>query len=229
MRLGRSGGLICSNSGTLGVLVRKAGGSDRFILCCSHVIANCGQFNAPFDQVPDSKKVIQQPVEQYCDAKANRVGLLTKNFSRIVPKEQGDTTSDIALALLDPPVAAATSVIQAATGNSIRDFAREDPSEWRSGMPTQLLGASSGAVQGHIIVFNGDNPEFITFLDVGQVPFKMLVRYSTRCEKGDSGGAVIDDQNRLLGIHVAGATAGQNIGLFLPVGNFMTRNGLVMA
>jgi hypothetical protein len=209
------------------VLVKKAAGPDRFLLSCSHVLANCGQFNAPFDEIPDSKRVIQQPLTLSCDPQANRVGLLTKCFSRVVSQDQGDTTADIALALLDPAVAAGISSIQILTGNSIRDFASEDPSGW-NGTLTHLLGAVTSA-SGSVISFNGDSPEFVTFPTVGQVRFTGLVRYSTLCTSGDSGAPVIDDQNRLLGIHVAGATNGQNIGLFLPVGHFMAQNGLVMA
>jgi hypothetical protein len=228
MQLGRAGGLVCTASGTLGVLVKKAAGGDRFLLSCSHVLANCGQFNAPFDQIPNSKKVIQQPLTLSCDPQANRVGLLTKCFSKVVPQNQGVTTADIALAILDPAIAIGISSIQMATGNSIREFASEDPGGWRNGMRTQLLGAVTNA-HGAIISFNGDTPEFVTFPAVGQVRFTGLVRYSTFCATGDSGAPVIDDQNRLLGIHVAGATSGQNIGLFLPVGKFMVQNGLAMA
>jgi len=224
MQLGYSGGLVCTTSGTLGVLVKKPGGSDVFLLSCSHVIANCGQFNALFDLVPDSMKVVQQPLVVSCDAAVNRVGVLTKCFSKIVSQDEGDTTADIALALLDANVAASTSTI-----NSIGAFASEDPSQWQAGMTTRLLGAVTSGAYGAIVGYDSDTPEYITYPTIGIVRFNGLVRYSTPCDSGDSGGAVIDDQNRLLGIHVAGDQSGQNLGFFLPVGTFMTQNGLVMA
>ena len=204
MQMGRSGGLVCSGPGTLGVLVKKAsGGSARYILSCSHVLAKCGQFNLNFADVPESKRVIQQPVDVACNAGNNRIGLLTANFSKVIPRSEGDTTADIALALLDPTVAATVSNIQTASGNSVREFASEDPSDWHIGMHTQLLGAVSGASPpGKLIQFNGEHAEEITFAEVGKANVKGLARYSTICAEGDSGGAVIDDQDRLLGIHI---------------------------
>jgi len=228
MTLGSLGGLFCSSSGTLGVLVRKPNETDVFLLSCSHVIANCGQFGGAFGDLQDFRKVVQQPVSDPCDAGMNRVGLLQDGFSVLIPAAQGNTTSDVALALLDGEVAAATSNIQPAIGNSITEFATEPPSDWQHSMPTKLLGAMNPGVPGFIIGYNEDTAEDITFPEVGAIRFTGLVRYATRSEEGYSGGPVIDDRNRLLGIHVAGSTGGQGIGLFFPIGPYLIEKGLVL-
>jgi hypothetical protein len=227
MQLGALGGLICSSSGTLGVLVRRPDAADVFLLSCSHVIANCGQFPGSFADLREFRKVVQQPVSSPCDAQANRIGLLQDDFSVVVPQSQGVTNSDRALALLDPAVAAETTSSQAATGNSIRDFATEAPSSWQYGMVTHLLGAMNPGASGFVIGYNGDTPEYITFPEVGMVQFAGLVRYATRSEEGDSGAPVVDEQNRLLGIHVGGSRAG--IAVFYPVGPYLLQKGLVLA
>ena len=142
MRAGDGGGLYCGASGTLGVLVKfPAPDQDVYLLSCSHVIANCGQFNAPFGDVPEFRKVVQQPVATPCDASVNRVGLLQDGFSVIVSASEGTTRCDLALAKLDPAVAAETNNLQSATGNSIVEIATEDPAMWQNGMQTWLLGA----------------------------------------------------------------------------------------
>jgi hypothetical protein len=210
------------------VLVRfPAPDQDVYLLSCSHVIANCGQFNAPFGDIPEFRKVVQQPVPTPCDASVNRVGLLQDGFSVIVSASEGTTRCDLALAKLDPAVAAETSNLQAATGNSIVEIATEDPATWQNGMRTWLLGAINRNASGSIIQFNGDAPETVDFPVVGSVKFTGLVRYSSSCAEGDSGGAVVDSRNRLLGIHVGGDRSG-SVGLFLPTGAFLSRKGMVL-
>ncbi|HEV2202858.1 MAG TPA: trypsin-like peptidase domain-containing protein [Bryobacteraceae bacterium] len=228
MRAGASGGLFCSGSGTLGVLVKFPDlDHDVYLLSCSHVIAKCGQFSVPFADVQDFIKVVQQPVATPCDASVNRIGLLQDGFSKIVPASEGNTEADLALAKLDPEVAAETNNLQAATGNSISDIATEDPATWEYGMQTWLLGVANRNASGSVIKFNGDTAEMIDFPTVGTVSFTGLVRYSTSCAEGDSGGAVVDSRNRLLGIHIAGDRSG-SLGLFLPVGAFLAQKGMVL-
>lgn len=227
MQLGALGGLICSSSGTLGVLVKDSA-AHVFLLSCSHVIANCGQFPGAFADLPDFLKVVQQPVSSPCDPQVNRIGLLQDGFSVLVPQSQGVTHSDVALALVDTAVVGQTNNKQAATENAIRHFATEDPSSWEYGMSTQLLGAMNPGAAGYIIGYKRDTPEYIKFPEVGIVMFTGLVRYATRSQEGDSGAAVIDEQNRLLGIHVGGSTAGQNVAAFFPVGPYLLEKGLVL-
>src|SRR6266446_5391552 len=106
MRAGDPGGLYCGGGGTLGVLVKFPDpASDVYLLSCSHVIANCGKFNAPFADVQEFRKVVQQPVSTPCDASSNRVGILQETFSIIRPASDGTTVADLALARLDPEVA----------------------------------------------------------------------------------------------------------------------------
>ena len=90
-----------------------------------------------------------------------------------------------------------------------------------------MWGAINKNASGSILQFNGDTPETIDFPIVGTVSFSGLVRYSTSCAEGDSGGAIVDSRNRLLGVHVAGDRTG-SVGLFLPVGAFLARKGMVL-
>ncbi len=228
MRAGDAGGLYCGGSGTLGVLVKFPDpDNDVYVLSCSHVIANSGRFTGPFGDIQEFRRVVQQPVAMPCNAGINRVGLLQKDFSIIVPASEGSTASDIALAKLDPEVAAATNNLQVASGNALSEIATEDPATWQNGMQTCLLGAINRNARGSILQFNGDTPETIDFPTIGAVSFTGLVRYSTACAEGDSGGAVVDSRNRLLGIHVAGDQAG-SVGLFLPVGAYLAQKGMVL-
>jgi hypothetical protein len=228
MRAGDGGGLYCGANGTLGVLVKFSDpDQDVYLLSCSHVIANCGQFGALFAEIPEFRKVVQQPVATPCDASVNRVGVLQDGFSVIVSASQGTITCDLALAKLDPVVAAETNNLQVATGNSIADFATEDPATWQNGMETWLLGAINRNAGGRIIQYNGETPELVDYPAVGTVKFSGLVQYSTSCAEGDSGGAVVDSRNRLLGIHVGGNRSG-SVGLFLPTGAFLSRKGMVL-
>jgi hypothetical protein len=155
------------------------------------------------------------------------VGLLQDGFSVIVPASEGTTRADLALAKLDVDVAADADRIQVATGNAISEIAVEDPASWQTGMQTWLLGAVNRNASGSVIQFNGDTPEAIDFPIVGTVSFTGLVRYVTSCAEGDSGGAVVDSRNRLLGIHVAGNQSG-TVGLFLPTGAFLAEKGMVL-
>ena len=225
MLLGLLGGLACSASGTLGILVCNPGSPRVFLFGCSHVLANSGKFGLPFASVPMTHTTVQQPVPTPCDPTANRVGLLQPGFTEIAAKGDGVNNADFALVLLDPAVAAATSSVQAVTGNSIREFAREHPSEWREGMRTRLLGAMNPGVYGEIIGFSEEKQEAVTYPGIGDTVFTGTVRYKTDCAEGDSGAPVIDDDNRLLGMHIAGNSS-RGIGLFLPVGDFLINHNL---
>jgi hypothetical protein len=225
MMLGESGGLVCSAPGTLGLLVRRAAPPGVLVLGCSHVLARSGHFGMEFRDVPLTQRVVQQPISAGCDPAAGRIGILQDGFSVLRPGSAGDTTSDIALALLDPAIAANATGRQSATGERITEVAREDPSEWREGMRTVLLGAIHRGARGSVIAYRGDRPEFIEFPGVGEARFTGLTRYQTACAPGDSGGAVTDDRGRLLGIHIGGDAA-QGIGVFLPIASFLAKNQL---
>jgi hypothetical protein len=226
MQLGAPGGLICSSSGTLGVLVKDPASANICLLSCSHVIANCGQFSQPFGNLADEFRVVQQPVSSPCNPQTNRVGLLQSGYSVIVDQSQGTTDSDVALALLDPGVAAETTNVQSASGNSIGSVATESPSSWQYGMTVELLGAMNPGASGYIIGYNGDTPEYINYPEVGIVRFAGLVRYVIRSDAGDSGGPVVDEQNRLLGIHVGASASG--VAVFFPLGPYLLQKGLVL-
>jgi hypothetical protein len=227
MLLGLLGGLVCSTSGTLGILVRNPGTANVFLLGCSHVLAKSGKFGIPFALVPASQLLVQQPIPAPCDPTANGVGSLQAGYSEILAKDDGVNRADFALAALDPAVAAVTSSIQAATGNAITDFAREHPSEFQNGMRTRLLGAISAGVFGEIDRFEDEATETVTYPGIGDVLFSGVVRYNTNCQEGDSGAPVVDDQNRLLGMHIAGDST-RGVGLFLPLGDYLTSNNLVL-
>ena len=228
MVLGALGGLNCSPSGTLGIVCRKTDSpGDLFLFGCSHVLARSGQFGIPFQDVPDFQRVAQQPVASPCDATSNRIGLLQPDFSTIVARDDGTNSADFALVLIDPAIAAETTSLQAATQNSIVGVAQDHPSAWQPGTRTRLLGAMSVGVFGEIIEYLDDKAITINYPGVGDASFTGVVRYKTECQGGDSGAAVIDDENRLLGIHIGGDSS-SGVGLFLPVLDYFTNHNLVL-
>ena len=228
MVLGNSGGLICTGTGTLGLMVRKPAGAERWILSCSHVLARGGNFDAPFASLPENRKVVQQPRSDPCDPTVNRVGLLQPGFSVILDSDAQTTTEDLALALIDVGVVAVTSSTQSATNKRIAIIAAEHPGDWETNMPVWLLGAFNRNTPGTILRYMGDQPTFIFYPGIGDVRFTGLVRYEVHCQPGDSGGAVVDENNRLLGLHVAGSE-GDGVGAFLPLGEWFRNNGLELA
>ena len=94
-------------------------------------------------------------------------------------------------------------------------------------MVTQLLGAMNPGSMGIILGYDGETLEEINFPSFGTVWFTGLVRYSNRSQDGDSGAPVVDEQNRLLGIHVGGSTSG--VAVFFPLGPYLLQKGLVLA
>jgi hypothetical protein len=225
--VGVAGGLVCTGNGTLGLLVKVgAAGTERYILSCSHVVARGGSFSLPFPKLFDSEKVVQQPAPEPCLRGVNEIGLLTDSpapFS--VLKKNTRTAFDCALVRLTSAVAGSVTSVQQLTQSKVTVLAREHPSSFK-GMTTRLLGAKRldqrdalGKVVGLESVVD------VTFDGIGVVPVENAVVYNTRCAKGDSGGAVIDEQNRLLGMHIAGRADGLQ-GVFLPLGEFFKKYDL---
>jgi hypothetical protein len=90
-------------------------------------------------------------------------------------------------------------------------------------MRTVLNGLTTADAHGHVIAHEamftiGEMP-FVN----GEVPFTGLVAYHTRCGRGDSGAAVMEEGgSQVLGIHTAGI-ADESFGLFQPIGPILAR------
>ena len=227
-KLGVSGGLACTGNGTLGILVKHASQPGRkLLLSCSHVVARSGSFAVSFDSLFTAERIVQQPVHPACDRSVNRIGLLINSpVPFTVLKKGSETDGDFALVLLDEGISSTITPVQRITNNWIKHYLMESPASWH-GRTVRLLGAlrrDEADALGRIVAMPEQGID-IDFNGVGVVRVKGAIEYEVRCEKGDSGGAVIDEQNQLLGLHIAGKPA-KGTGVFLPVADFMTRHAL---
>jgi len=226
--LGVSGGLACTGNGTLGILVKHASQPGRkLLLSCSHVVARSGNFAVNFESLFTAERIVQQPVPFACDRSVNRIGVLINSpapFS--VLKKGSETNGDFALVLLDEGISSTITPVQRITNNWIKHYLKESPASWH-GRTVRLLGAlrrDEADALGKIVAMPEKGID-VDFSGVGVVRVKGAIEYEVRCEKGDSGAAVIDEQNQLLGLHIAGKPA-RGTGVFLPVADFMTKHAL---
>ena len=125
-------------------------------------------------------------------------------------------TEDAALAVVDPTISVMN--VPLAFQDRLQAIAVEDTVDAET--PTKLYGAKHLNVSGRVL-----EAHFTTRVQdvpfVGEATYQNMVRYETECARGDSGGAVVDQQGRLLGIHVAGAET-SNRGIFFPVGKYLS-------
>lgn len=215
---GAMAGIVDGDSGTIGAFVQNRGGGATLMLSCSHVLARSGQFGKDFSELTEAERTILQPIENG-DA---RVGLLTKDFTTLLPDSRGSNSEDLALAEVDPDVD--LSPFQRQGGRLIQTDASRVPNAVRVGVKTVLLGGVSGPADGHITKIAA------TFLAthfpvLGSVRYTGVVKYETHSLPGDSGGAVVDQNDCLLGIHV-GKEESSNTGYFIPIANYMSSHQL---
>jgi hypothetical protein len=143
--------------------------------------------------------------------------LLTKDFTLIRKPFDGSNTEDAAIAVLDPGLS--ISSLQLASSQIVSGIAVESPDSFEPQTTTKLLGSINPNATGRILTAN-HSTEVTDVPFVGNAKYEGFVLYETDCDRGDSGAAVVDDQNRLLGIHVAGSRAARR-GLFFPVGKYL--------
>lgn len=199
--------------GTLGPIVRRIGRDEKLALSCSHVLALSGRL---FDGIRD----IEQPVTDGTDNTDDLVALLLEGYSVLRSGPSASNRDDIALAAL---TAAADSRLLA-TG--VAPLTASPLTRFPVGTRTRLHGAvtdnAPGRVLAHGATFTIGEMPFVN----GDVPFTGLIAYETRCARGDSGAAVLEDGTQtVLGIHTAGI-AEERFGLFQPIAPTLERFGL---
>jgi hypothetical protein len=199
--------------GTLGPIVRRVGRNEKLALSCSHVLALSGRL---FEGILD----IEQPVTDGSDNTDDLVGKLLDGFSVLRSGPSATNRDDVAMATLT--VTAAPALL--ATG--VAPLTASSLSRFPVGTRTRLQGAvtqdAPGRVLAHGATFTIGEMPFVN----GEVPFTGLIAYETRCARGDSGAAVMQDGTReVLGLHTAGI-AEERFGLFQPIGPILQRLGL---
>lgn len=199
--------------GTLGPIVRRIGRDEKLALSCSHVLALAGRL---FDGILD----IEQPVTDGSDNTNDLVGTLLDGFSVLKSGPSASNRDDVAIATL---TAAADSLLLV-TGQA--PLTASTLTHFPVGTRTRLHGAvtenAPGRVLAHGATFTIGEMPFVN----GEVPFTGLIAYETRCARGDSGAAVMEDGTQeVLGIHTAGI-AEERFGLFQPIGPIFERLGL---
>lgn len=183
------GGLM---SGTLGCIVKDTGTGGQYILSNSHVLANSG--NASLGTNVTQPSMTSEP--------ENLIGHLSKfvefNFSK------RDNLCDAAIAIANPQRMVTNKIPQL----SIAPSYNPDLKITRS-MKVKKVGNRTGLTFGNTV-----DVDFRTFLRYqrglmgsGKVWFKDQVLCDKFTKKGDSGSAVLSENNEVIGLHFAGGNA----------------------
>jgi Trypsin-like peptidase domain len=212
---GAMAGIVDGDAGTIAVLVRSKDDPQILLLSCSHVLARSGQFGKNFGELSPSEKTILQPLDP--SNAAAPVAVLIQGFTTLVAEHDGTNNADVAVAAVNPGID--LSPFQLKDGSLIQTDASLVPDAIRPGVPVTLLGAVTGPDSG-IIRKTGATFVATHFPVLGSVRYTGMVQYDTLSLPGDSGGAVVDRNNCLLGIHVGRQENSKN-GYFFPIDQFM--------
>lgn len=207
LRPGASIGHYAGTSGTLGLIVKRRGGTQPLLLSCSHVLALAGRVS-PQDA---HQNAIEQPADFDADVGPNKVGKLSDLFSRIVA---GATNRvDAALAEIDEGQEVSTSIPEIGTPSGLSTLLN-NPSRV-SGIPLIRYGAATQLQSGILRSVEATFPIRYPVLGDRVAFMQRMALYKTACAPGDSGSAVLDAQTKeVMGLHVAGAGT---FGLFTPI------------
>jgi hypothetical protein len=199
--------------GTLGPIVRRIGRNEKLALSCSHVLALSGRL---FDGIVD----IEQPVTDGSDNTNDLVGRVLDGFSVLKSGSSASNRDDVAIAKLS--VTADPALLTTGTTPLTASTLSRFPVGTRTRLQGVVTTDAPGRVLAHGATFTIGEMPFVN----GEVPFTGLIAYETRCARGDSGAAVMQDGTQeVLGLHTAGI-AEERFGLFQPIGPILARLGL---
>ncbi len=193
------------HKGTVTAAVRERGTGKPLILSCSHVLAQGGEGAHEGD-------LIESPVFPLANPGVNVVGAL---FSFMNLKRHTNNSLDAATATPSAGIPASNHIPGIGSIAVIRDLRQENADDI-NGLPLRKIGATSGTLSGtlgnmHIsiplVYHEMDGDPVLNFVD--------LVEITCDSEPGDSGAAIIDDNNRLVGMNIGGNENGS--GLFTHI------------
>lgn len=199
-------------AGTFGLVVRKAGttGGPYYLLSNSHAIAASGWASK-------GEKVVQPGCYDGGTVPDDVIASLTD----WVPFQYTDTgfpnTVDCAIAELEPGVA--TSVIaQLGVPKGIN-------TDLQRGMEVQKMGRTTTFSVAQVLDVHMRVPATYPKANgqLGRVGFSDVVMTSFYTAGGDSGSGVLDTNNAVVGLHMAGSTV---IGIFCKIGNVLDALGV---
>jgi hypothetical protein len=223
---GVSIGHLDATAGTLGCLVRR--GERIFVLSNNHVLANANQgkpgdpilqpgrhdggdrgdrIGVLADYVPldfgtqDASCAWSKGLEQALNFLAGRLG--SSHRLMAFQESTGSNLVDAALAVPDNPEAFTSSVIGIGRPAGIRRAGLGDP--------IKKTGRTTGFTQGKIIQIDVTSQVYI---GARQASFQNQYMASSMSAPGDSGAAVFDQQNNIVGLLFAGSDAAT---LFNPI------------
>ena len=196
---------VQGETGTLGCLVRRKTDGALCILSNSHVLALSGEASR-------GDPIIQPSVNLGGTAPADRIADLL-DWTAFTDDENHPNVADAAVARVIDPATVTARIIDIGVPAGLGTV--ED------GMHVRMYGAMSGEVRStvvrdpaahlHIQYKHRDGSLF-------SLPFTDLVLCDPISLDGDSGAVVVDDQNRVVGLHVAGSTA---VSIFCRIGHVL--------
>ena len=192
--------------GTLGCLV-EAGGAlagRLLVLTCSHVLP--GAKGSPVEWLgfpgrDDAARVVLGRLEERTVLRPATATERYPNLYEVSLAAVSDLAIDDDLRTIGPPSALRVSPV--AVGDRVR-----------------LWGARSGLCEGRVTAVDQSHMLDIDGIEHG---FQKLVLYDAPTKDGDSGAAVLDTQNRVVGLHM-GRVAGAAV--MMPIGPIVRRYSL---
>lgn len=191
---GCSIGHVDGTSGSLGCVVRIKGNSGTYILSSAHILSD-------FDQVDSSDVILQPSKKDDRNYQNNVVAKLEKYTAYDFTRGAFNNTADAAVAKISP-------------GNITKSVSLigKEPSGIRDGISrgtvVKKVGSTTGLTWGEVLDVdytfspkmpygNGSRRRAGFYDQVMCTPFT---------QNGDSGAAILDSENRLIGLHMAGSS-----------------------
>jgi hypothetical protein len=193
------------HKGTMTAAVRNRDTGAPLILSCSHVLAQGGEGAHEGD-------LIESPVFPLANLGVNVVGTL---FNFVNLRRHANNSLDGATATPSAGIPASNNIPGIAAIAAIRDLRQENADDI-NGLSLRKVGATSGTLAGTLGNMHISIPLVYHEMDGDPVlDFVELVEITCESEPGDSGAAIIDDNNRLVGMNIGGNESGS--GLFTHI------------
>jgi hypothetical protein len=198
------------NTGTFGLVVRKKGQASPFYLLSNcHAIAASGLANK-------GDVIIQPGAADEGVAATDRIGTLTEWVPFDFTPNSTQNNIDAAIAQLDDNAASAAIALLGVPAGVNTTLNR--------GMYVQKVGRTTSLSVARItdvdLVLNLSYPT-ASGLQLAMMRDQVLVTFYSN--PGDSGSSVLDMDNKVVGLHVAGSSV---VGIFCKIGNVLERLGL---
>ncbi|SRR5579871_649918 len=190
------------HAGTITARVRDASSGLPLMLSCSHVLARGGEEASQGD-------LIESPVVPFAALGTNVVGRLSR-FT-VLSRNASDNDVDAAVAEPDPGVKLSNQLGDSVSISGIRDLTDDtiETADSLNNLRLQKIGNVSHSLTGTL--GNMHIATSIIYHEMSGDPildFVELAELDCLSEEGDSGAPILDMQNRIVGMNIAGQADG---------------------